>query len=78
MRDEDMYDWDRLPLPRGDEGSWVTFQLCRRIAMCQFSKRAPGLWIFGGGQNSLKVVRIVTSAALQDLVGQALSHLEPD
>jgi hypothetical protein len=68
LTDDDIHQWEPLPLPRGDEGSWVVFPLCRRVAMCQFAKGTPRLWGLGAGRGCLKVVRIVDQTVLAELV----------
>lgn len=78
LRDDDMYYWERLPLPRGDEGSWVKLPLCKRVVMAQYARASRRRLYFGPRRGRLKVVRIVAAAVLEAVLLAAAGEGEED
>ncbi|WP_125613180.1 hypothetical protein [Specibacter cremeus] len=64
------YSASRMGWPRGPDGSWISFPLGERVAVCQWDKGNPDLWDSGQGLGTLTVMRILTGAQHAEFVRQ--------
>jgi hypothetical protein len=76
LTDEDILDWERLPVPRGDEGSWVCFRMGDALVMAQWDKGNPAIWKFGLGRGFLKVVHLAAPEELAEVIATMLENDE--
>ncbi len=60
----------RIKWPRGPNGSWISFPLGTRVAICQLDKGDPDLWSCGLGCGKLTVMRIVSQEKYHELLAQ--------
>ena len=70
LTNEFLYQAGPMKWPRSSSGSWISFPLGTRVAICQWNKGEPDLWEYGLGLGTLTVMRIVTDETYQAICMQ--------
>jgi hypothetical protein len=71
LRDEDIFDFEDLPWPRGPLGSWVLVVCGEWRYICQWDKGIPNLWRLGVGRGKLTVSRLTHKDYTQQVLDEA-------